>query len=217
MNFKKIMGVGHYTIQDKETTEYEDGRTITQFTMNLDYMEGMFNQEYQRANYFRIACKIDVSSQGSVTNIGIISLNFSVFYNSESGIFDRGTLNLDGAKSFSNVIYRQLTKGDKVIFMGNLGILYNIDGEMIEETVNFEITHVQPVDPGMYEYSVDLPLIWLTVFYFFILGVVILALARVIWTIRFHMRYTEEDRVKDEYFHSYIKKLAEEKNAENTS
>lgn len=217
MNLKKIMGIGHYTVQDTETIEYDNGQANAVFTMNIDYMEGWINQEYMAANYFRISYKVQVSADGNVQNIGIDLINYSVFYNSESGIFMEESVALDGAKSYSGTLFRQLTKDDKVIFTGQLGISYTVEGEAKEEIIPFEIIHVQPVDPGMYEYSFDLPLIWLNLVYFVLLGVVIIWLARVVWKIRFHSRYTEEDRMKDEYFHGYIKKLAEEKNAENSS
>lgn len=216
LNFKKVLGIGSYTINDQKTIEDNNGSAIAEFSMKIEYLEGYVAQEYMKANYFSIAYSIRVRSSGNVENIEMEYLNYTVFYKTERSIFKKEYLNLDGTKSFTNVLIRQLYKGDEVKLKGNVGISFMVDGERKEEVINFELVHYQPVDPEMYEYTYDLPLIWLKFGYFIFLGLIIIALARVIWRIKFNVRYTEEERKKDEYFHGYIRKLAEEKNAENS-
>ncbi|TXT56370.1 MAG: hypothetical protein BAJALOKI2v1_570018 [Promethearchaeota archaeon] len=217
LNFKKVLGIGQYNVNYQEEMEFDDGQLLLDFNLDVNYEERIYNPEYRRSNYFYIITKIDLSRQGEVEDAAIEWLNYSIFLNDEDHVFEEESLTFDDAKSFRNTILRQLVKEDLVIFTGELGFSYSLNGESQEETLAFELTFRLPVDPGEYVYSVDLPLIWLTLLYFIVLGIAIIALSKVIWNIRFSKIYTDEMKEKDEYYHGYIKKLAEEKKAENSS
>jgi hypothetical protein len=45
----------------------------------------------------------------------------------------------------------------------------------------------------------------------------VIALGKVVWNIRFSLWYSDDQRKRDEYFQGYIRRLGEEKEAENTA
>ncbi len=211
------MGVGSYNYEDSKEYEFNEGKVITEFSLDVEYLEDVRMGELELSNFFQISVTVNLKHEGNIENVGIEVLNYSIFLNDERTIYLSETLNLEGAESYKKSIIRQLNQGSRVILTGFVQYNFYVNGELHTEKTELNLEHIQPVDSGYYLYSVDLPLIWLNLLYFVILGILVIALGRVIWNIRFSLRYTDEEREKDEYYHSFIRKLGQEKKAESIS
>lgn len=104
--------------------------------------------------------------------------------------------------SFLMYLYRN----DRIVCTGSLDAIFEVEGIPQNETINFEISIILPINILSYSYEIHFPLVWLEIIILIVIFVFLYLSFRIVKSILHELRYVDNVKEKDTEFFKYMKK-----------
>ena len=193
-NIKLLNGIGYYNIEGSNVLDYPEGSVGIKAEVNIVHWQG--DLCYGTVSFHTF-------SSGNITVHGITHIEYSIKAN--NAYYARGDESINPAAITWIEDFRISLYKDRNVSCRGTGIVnFSIDGLEQSGVINFDISYIQPIDVGDIFYLWDLPLIWITMFYFVFIVVVLSFVIKIFKSIKFDYTYTEEMRKQDEEFLNYL-------------
>ena len=205
-NLTQLLGIGHYNISDDFNNDLGGG--TGGLSINFDLTLTVDDRYTGVINFNTI-------SSGSVSAIGIISIVYNIYKDSQTLAFY--TNSFDPPRIMLRRTHNSLNceRDNQIKCEGTATVRFLVGAVEQEEVINFELSVIITISSIEIEYSWDVMVVWLQIFDYIVIIALILLLARAIRRIKFEKQYTEEMRKEDEEFFENIRKNIE-KEKENT-
>jgi hypothetical protein len=199
-NFKLVLGIGYYHNNNDFNNDLVGG--TGGLNINFDLVLTIDDRYTGTVNF-------DTISSGSVDQIGIISISYTIYKDSQIlvpysnsfdppiNVFQRTHNNLNCEKD--NIIKCQ----------GTATVKFLVGTVEQEEVINFELRIIITLSSVEIEYTWDVIIVWLQIFEYIVIFALILILVKIIRRIKFDKQYTEDMKKEDEEFFDNIRKNIE--------
>ena len=193
-NIKPLNGIGYYNMEESNVLDYPEGSVGIKTEVNIIHWQGDI-------------CLGTVSfhaiSSGNITVHGITYVEYSIktdnaFYADVDEIINPAAI------AWNKDFRISLFKNQNVSCSGSGVVNFSIDSLEQSGVIHFYISYVQPISVRDIFYAWDLPLIWISMFYFVFIIVVLSFIIKIFKSIKFDYTYTEEMRRQDEEFLNYV-------------
>ena len=143
-------------------------------------------------------------SSENVEEIGITEVSFDVYRNNQR-IWDRDLDFTDPVKyDYDSFVINGIHLHDNISCIGAIKAKFNVEGIVQNETINFVLSIIMPVNPLEIRDVYLWRLIWVEYGLGVLLIVLIGFITKIIQTWRREATYTEEEKIRDEEFWEYI-------------
>lgn len=195
VNLYRIFDVSNYR---------KDGDYIINYSQGFGGVSVEFRMSHSNLNSFNSRIIFDTISSEDIEVIGIIKVDYDIYRDEQHIYFNE----LDFTEPILNghdfFVVVGVDLHDNVSCVGTIDMKFDVEGIMQNETINFLLSIVMPVNPVEIRNTHLMNLIWGE----FGLGVVIVVLLgsiiRTIWMWRSDSKYSEEEQKKDREFFDYI-------------
>jgi len=202
-NLRIILGIGYYNINNDFNHDLVGGTG----GLNID-----FDLTLTEDDRYTGVVNFNTISSGSVDAIGIISIVYNIYSDSQTIAFY--TNSFDPPRIVLRRTHNNLhcERDNEIKCEGTATVRFMVGAVEQEEIINFELSVIITLSSTEIEYSWDVMIVWLQIFDYIVIFALILLLARTVRRIKFDKEYTEEMRKEDEEFFENIRKKIEKEN-----
>lgn len=195
VNLFNIFDVTHYRTNDDFTIDYNQGFG----GINVD-----FRITHDRFAQFDSILIFQTISSEDVEEIGITEVSFDV-YRDERLIWYNDLDFTDPVKyDYDSFVIVGIHLHDNISCRGAIKAKFNVEGIVQNETINFILSIIMPVNPLEIRDVYFWNLIWIEYGLGVLLIVLIGFITKIIQTWRREATYTEEEKIRDDEFWEYI-------------
>jgi len=144
-------------------------------------------------------------TEGDVEDIGIINISYSVYINSDHFADQDDSLGVP-VRIYDDSFLMYLYRNDRIVCTGSVDAIFEVEGIPQNETINFEISTILPINILSYSYEIHFPLVWLEIIIFVVIFVFLYVSFRIVKSILHELRYVDNIKEKDTKFFTYMKK-----------
>ncbi|MFX1500107.1 MAG: hypothetical protein ACFFDH_03985 [Promethearchaeota archaeon] len=198
-NIKSLLGIGHFSFDQTYVSDYPEGRVGINVKVSISHV-----------HHTQCSGTVEVKtiSDGNIEMDGITRISFTV--RTEGRATSGGSTEDNPAKICIYGFSINIVKDDNVSCIGNVDIKYDLGGSEQIERFNFDVSYIIPIEVSDIYYNWDIPLIWVDVLYFVIIGVVFILVLRKYRHVRHASWYSEDIKKRDEEFHEFLSKRNQE-------
>lgn len=200
-NLYNIFDVRHYNTKKNYTIDYSQGTGGIWLGFYLSHEVG---------DQFSGNLVFKTTSSGDVEVVGISSFNFNVYKDEDLSGSGYNTF-IEPIEYYNYpLIINAVEKNHNISCRGNVDMKFNVGGVIQNETINFEISIIMPIDPAEIVNLHDISLFWVEILLIISLIVMISYIGKIIISEKRKSRYSKEMKKRDEKFWDYIRKKSEE-------
>ena len=193
-NIKLLNGIGYYNMEGSNVLDYPEGSVGIKTEVNIVHWQ---------SDICLGTATFHAISSGNITVHGITYVKYSI--NADTAIYADVDESINPAAITWNKDFRiSLFRNQEISCSGSGIINFSIDSLEQSGVIHFDISYIQPISVRDIFYIWDLPLIWISMFYFVFIIVVLSFVIKIFKSIKFDYTYTEEMRKQDEEFLNYV-------------
>lgn len=193
-NIKLLNGIGYYNMEGSNVLDYPEGSVGIKTEVNIVYWQGDIC--YGTVSFHAI-------SSGNITVHGITYVKYSIKADNAYYVDEEEIIN-PAAITWIENFRISLFRNQIISCIGSGAVNFSIDSLEQTGVIGFDISYIQPISVRDIFYTWDLPLIWISMFYFVFVIVVLSFVIKIFKSIKFDYTYTDEMRKQDEEFLNYI-------------
>ena len=195
INLFRIFDVTHYRTNDDFTIDY--GQEFG--GINVD-----FRMTHSRFVQFDSILIFQTISSGDVEEIGITRVSFDIYRGNQLIWYNDLDFTEPVKYDYDSFILNGIHRHDNISCIGVIDAKFNVEGIVQNETINFLLNIIMPINPLEIRDIYFWNLIWIEYGLGVLLLVFIGLIFKTIQTIRREASYTEEEKKRDEEFWDYI-------------
>lgn len=203
-SFNESFQIGRYTEEGDFNRSFTDGTAGVRVTLYL---------EYQNEEIYSVITTIIPISSGEIVNNGLLSIKLYYYTQGISILYIDSTWD-PPSSDFSHSTRFSLAKNNNITINGIAEVQCVVNEVLVNETISYTLTFIVPF--GLKEFA-DLGLLVYVIFYLYLLLIPLTPFILVyIFKPLFGIKIDEETQKRDEKFLSYLGKIGEERQKENT-